>query len=241
MIRLALPLSSGILGALFLSGAASAGALSVSPMRIELSARHPVATLEVTNEGADPITVQLERMAWSQAAGEDSYSASAALIATPSVFELAPHEHQVLRLALRNPAVGGAERAFRLYAAEVPVAQRFASTGLQMALRVGVPVFACSGEGEARLDGEIATGADGRLTVLLRNSGTHFARAVSLELQDAVGHSLWNGRAPAYVLAGGEHRWPLDLSASALPADMPLRLSVQTEHGVQIVDARRSP
>ncbi len=91
--------------------AAVAGAISVSPTRIELSARHPIATLEVRNEGADTITVQLERLAWTQPNGQDAYSADAALIATPTVFELAPHGSQTLRVALRDGASKSTERA----------------------------------------------------------------------------------------------------------------------------------
>jgi fimbrial chaperone protein len=226
--------------AVFLGGSARAGALSVSPMRIELSARHPVATLQVTNEGADAITVQLERMAWTQADGEDFYTASGALIATPSVFELAPHTHQVLRIALRDRSNLSAEHAYRLYAAEVPVIRNLAATGLQMSLRVGVPVFAESSDAESRLDGEIIIQPGGRPAVLLHNTGRHFVRAQSVEILDTHGHALWSVRVPSYLLAGGEHLWQLDL-AKSLPSDMPLRISVQTEAGEQIIDARRSP
>jgi fimbrial chaperone protein len=230
----------GLLGAAFAAGPAVAGAISVSPMRIELSVRHPVATLEVTNEGADPVTIQLERMAWTQADGEDFYTASAALIATPSVFELAPHARQVLRIALRDRTAMTAERAYRLYAAEVPVMQNLAATGLKMSLRVGVPVFVEPRDGESHLEGEILTQPGGRPAVLLRNTGNHFVRAQSVEILDTHGRTLWSGRLPSYLLAGGEHLWQLDLE-KALPADMPLRLSIRTESGDQVIDARRSP
>lgn len=233
-------LAVSLLGMIFLGGDALAGALSVSPMRIELSVRHPVATLEVTNEGPEPITIQLERMAWTQADGEDFYTSSAALIATPSVFELAPHAHQVLRIALRDRAGMTSERAYRLYAAEVPVLQHLATNGLQMSLRVGVPVFVEPGEGASRLEGEIIMQSDGHPAVKLRNVGNHYIRATSVEVLDTHGRALWSARAPAYLLAGGEHQWPVD-AGKPLPSDMPLRISVQTESGEQILDARRGP
>jgi fimbrial chaperone protein len=216
---------------------AFAGAISVSPTRIELSARHPIATLDVRNEGADTVTVQLERMAWSQSDGKDSYSSSAGLIATPSVFELAPHGSQTLRIALRDGVSKTIEQAFRLYVREIPSAQPQAGTGLQMALRIGVPVFAETADSSSRLGGEILV-RPGKAEVRLRNAGGHFARALGVSIRDSAGTVLWQTRQPAYLLAGGEHLWPID---SALPANQALRLSIVTETGVEDIDATMSP
>jgi fimbrial chaperone protein len=240
MKRCATWLCLSLLGAGVSGGSAVAGALSVSPMRIELSARHPVATLEVTNDGADPITIQLQRMAWTQADGEDFYTASVALIATPSVFELAPHAHQVLRIALRDRSTMTAEHAYRLYAAEVPAIRNLGSTGLQMSLRVGVPVFVEPRDGESHLDGEIIARPGGRPAVLLHNTGSRYIRAQWLEILDTHGRALWSGRLPSYLLGGGEHLWQLD-QTKALPTDMPLRIAIHAETGEQVIDARRSP
>lgn len=216
---------------------ASAGAISVSPTRIELSARHPIATLEVRNEGEDTMTVQLERLAWSQSDGQDSYSSSAGLIATPPVFELAPHGSQTLRVALRNGGSKTLEQAFRLYVCEIPAAQPPAGAGLQMALRIGVPVFAETAETGSRLDGEILARA-GKTELRLRNTGAHFARALGVSIHDSAGTLLWQTRQPAYLLSGGEHLWPID---SALPTTQGLRLSVVTETGVENIDALMRP
>ncbi len=230
--------SAGLLGSV-LGGAALAGALSVSPTRIELSARHPIATLEVRNEGADTVTIQLERLAWTQPDGQDVYSADTSLIATPTVFELAPHGSQTLRVALRDGIATSTERAYRLYASEVPAAQPISGSGLQMALRIGVPVFAASAASKSRLEGEILA-QPGKRAVRLRNVGGHFTRAREITVRDSAGAVLWQTNQPAYLLAGGEYVWSVD-SVPPFTAGERLQLSVITETGVENLDARLSP
>ncbi len=232
----------GVLGTLGVPGSrlAHAGSLTVSPTRIELSARHPVATLEVTNDGADVITVQLDTLAWTQAAGADRYVESAALIATPAVFDLAAHASQVLRVALREP--GSAEgRAFRVYASEVPPARLQEGAGLQMVLRVGVPVMVegAAGSGSPRLTGTVQQRPDGPPALRLRNAGTRFTRVLGLELRNAAGAVLWRSRTAAYLLADGEHDWPLD--DALRPAGGPLQLSITTESGGEHIDLDSIP
>lgn len=225
----------GLLGAA-VGYTAFAGAISVSPTRIELSAGHPIATLEVRNEGTDIMTVQLERLAWSQSEGRDSYVPGAGLIATPSVFELTPHGSQTLRIALRNGA-SKTEQAFRLYVCELPSAQPPSGSGLKMALRIGVPVFAETAAAVPLLSGEILA-HPGKAEVRLRNTGGRFARALGVSIHDSAGTVLWQTHQPAYLLAGGEHLWSAPLS---LPAIQGLRLSVVTETSVEDIDAPMSP
>ena len=218
---------------------AQAGSLSVSPTRIELSARHPVATLEVTNDGAGLITVQLETLAWTQAEGTDDYVENAELIATPSIFELAAHASQVLRIAVRDPAPG-VGRAFRVYASEVPPARLQEGAGLQMVLRVGVPVFVEMATGSSRFRGTVLKRPDGAATLRLHNLGTRFTRVLGLELRGATGAPVWSTRSAAYLLTGGEHDWPLD-DARTLPAGAPLQLSITTENGGERIDVDSIP
>jgi fimbrial chaperone protein len=216
-----------------------AAAITVSPTRIELSAHHPVATLEVRNEGDESVTMQLEKTAWTQEGGVDVYSSSAALIATPSVFELAPHGSQILRIALRDPSRTD-ERAYRLYADEVSVSA-LTSTGLRMALRIGIPIFAVQATGMPRLNASVDADSGGGAIISLRNDGSHFARAIRVQATDPSGAVLWQSPSPTYVLAKGEHQYRVDTDAAALLRSPSLQLSIVTETGVERIEARRRP
>ena len=84
--------------------AVHAGAFSVNPVRVTLSAKQPVAALTVRNESNEPTLVQLEALAWSQSLGKDVTIPSADVLATPPIFTLAPNGSQIVRVGLRRPA-----------------------------------------------------------------------------------------------------------------------------------------
>src|SRR5437868_14203290 len=79
------------------------GSLRVGPTRIDLSARHPVAALEVQNTADAPTLAQLDVFAWTQAGIGDSLAPTTDLIATPLVLNLAPGETRIVRVGLREP------------------------------------------------------------------------------------------------------------------------------------------
>ena len=218
-----------------------AGAITVSPIRVELTPRRAVATLEVRNEGDEFVTVQIEKMDWTQPDGSDTYGASTALLATPTVFELPPHGSQTLRIGIRDPEASGSERAFRLYAAEVPSNDQADGDGLHMALRIGIPIFVEPASGSPRLVSELTQVADGKLALRVRNSGTRFTRTISVELQNAAGKTVWRDAHPTYLLAGGEHVWTFDSSSIAAPAAERLQLLVVTEDGHERIATSLAP
>jgi fimbrial chaperone protein len=187
----------------------------VGPTRIELTREHPVAVLEVRNDNPDPTLVQIERMSWGQDGGTDRYAATSLLIGTPPVFELPAGATQTVRVAFRNWQQLTAEKAFRIYVREVPRVSGRASSGLQFALRVGVPVFANPPGAASHLQWVLETIAGGQLALSARNTGGRWAHIVRLEVRTAgSGPVLWHSNEAGYVVAGGERLW----SGVALPA-----------------------
>jgi fimbrial chaperone protein len=192
-----------------------AGSLWVGPTRVELTREHPVAVLEVRNDNPDPTIVQIERMVWSQEGGADRYASTSLLIATPPVFELAAGATQTLRVALRDWQRLTAEAAFRIYVREVPRASSGPASGLQFALRVGVPVFANPPGASPHLQLALKGIAGGQLAISVRNTGGRWAHIVRLEVHAAGGGQiLWRSNEAGYVIAGGERLW----TGVALPA-----------------------
>jgi fimbrial chaperone protein len=237
-------LAGGAVGGLLSSicaCSALAGAISVAPIRVELSAAHPVATVEVRNDGDSTATIQLEKLAWSQTQGKDVYETTAALIATPTVFSLAPHGRQVLRVALRDSEWNRQPAAYRLYVTEVLDEQQAAGSGLQMALRLGIPVFAVPHGADAKLEGALFTQADGSTAVVLRNSGRRFTRALGIAACDSTGAVLWRTQNAAYLLAQGEHAWSVDEASSPSVQHAAQRLMVSTDGGSREIELPSSP
>jgi fimbrial chaperone protein len=187
---------------------AHAGSLWVGPTRIELTREHPVAVLQVRNDNPGPAIVQIERMSWSQAGGTDGYATTSLLITTPPVFELAAGATQTLRVALRDWRQLTAEEAFRIYVREVPRVPSAPSSGLQFALRVGVPVFANLPGASQNLQWVLKSVAGGQLALSVRNTGGRWAHIVRLEVRaTGDGQILWRSNEAGYVIAGGEKLW----------------------------------
>ncbi|WP_119628929.1 fimbrial biogenesis chaperone [Methylocaldum marinum] len=100
--------------------AAHGGALSVAPVRLELSAPELTGAITVTNTGTESSVVQLEATDWSQRNGQDEYAPSRKLSATPPIFTLGPGATQTVRVGLRHPPDPRRELAYRLFLQEVP-------------------------------------------------------------------------------------------------------------------------
>jgi fimbrial chaperone protein len=210
------------------------GSLRVGPTRIDLSVRHPVAALEVQNTADAPTLAQLDVFAWTQEGVGDSLVPTTDLIATPLVLNLAPGETRVVRVGLREPNHTAIERSYRLFVREV--APMFVpGTGLQFALRIGVPVFALpvdSRPGAVSAPGELSwrwlPDINGCATVQLINPSARHERVLAAEMLSRSGELLWRASEPTYVLAGSRRALPPALCAPSLREAVALRLEMES-------------
>jgi fimbrial chaperone protein len=187
--------------------------------------------LEVRNDNPDPTIVQVERMSWGQEAGTDRYASTSLLIATPPVFELGSGATQTVRVAFRDWQQLTAEGAFRIYVREVPRVSGGPSSGLQFALRVGVPVFANLPGAKPHLQWVLKSLAGGQLALSSRNTGGHWAHIVRLEVHaPGGGRILWRSNEAGYVLAGGDRLWT-GVALPAVRSDQQLDLLTVTDAG----------
>jgi fimbrial chaperone protein len=211
--------------ALWLSPAA-AGSFSISPLRVDLSARMKTAALKVRNEGEHTVVVQSQTMTWSQAGGEETLEPTSDLLVSPPLFTLQPGAEQVLRVGLRRPADTSRELSYRLVLQEVPQKAAPDFTGLSMVLRVTLPVFVAPAEiATADLNWSVRR-ADGKLNVRAENAGQAHARILNFKLASADG--AVEQSVVAYVLPGQFREWTLEDTAHLSGT---VRLSGQTDDG----------
>ncbi len=168
---------------LFLALPACAGSFSIDPVRIRLSEAQTSAVMRVENRGDAAITVQLQAMSWSQSDNRDQLAISRELLATPQVFRLRPGQVQVVRVALLRPVDAKRELSYRLLLDEVPPAPAKDFRGLQMALRISMPVFVQPRE--AAVGNLVATVIDrnGQRQLRLSNPGLAHLQLTGLSLQ----------------------------------------------------------
>lgn len=214
---------------------AHAGSFSISPIRLDLSAAARSAALTVRNEEREAL-IQAEVMLWEQVDGEDRLTPTRDLIVSPAVFTLPAKGSQLVRVALRSPPPATArERSFRLILQEVPQSANPDFSGLQIALRLSVPVFVANEETTGPAIAWSAAASGNGLVLTAQNSGDEHARIHGFSVAPTVG-----GDAPlvqpvgAYILPGQSRSWHVgqnhgDRTSGA--AWRRLRLRVTTEDG----------
>lgn len=180
-------------------------AFQVRPVRLDLGNRQPTAQLVVSNPTARPMLIQADAFDWSQEQDRDQLKPSQDLIVNPPIFELAPGAQQVVRVGLRRAAQDGVERPHRIWLTQVATAPIEDDSGVQMLLRLSLPVFVTgtgTGAPQTRWQRNAPDGA-----VELYNPGARHVHVRELRLlaDDASPTSL----GACYALPGGRCRWPL--------------------------------
>lgn len=224
---------------MFLLGAAAAtsgwaGSFQVNPIRVDLTAANRSVALSVTNTGTEAVVVQANVMNWSQEQGRDVLTPTTEVIISPPIATIPAGKEQIIRVGLRRAPDAQRELSYRLFLQEVPPPPQPGFQGLQVALRIGLPVFVQPKEGPARaaLVWHASLKDENTIHLTLQNQGTGHIQISDLEL------SLPDGTEPiaaqgglAYVLPGQSHGWDLKLRQPNLKKNSRLRLRVSTDAG----------
>ena len=200
----------------FAAGAAAAqtaslpasGSLSIAPLRVELPAASEYASMQLGNAMDRPVAIQVRIFRWHQENGRDIYAPSADLIASPSLFRVAPGATQDFRIIRQAALPGGSEHRYRVVIDQLPEPVSNGGQAAATRLQLLVPLFANSETvAPARLEAMVSeTG------VTLTNTGGRAARIDNLALSGADGAQITvptdqvryihSGSAVTYPLAG---------------------------------------
>jgi len=207
-----IPAATGLAALLALSAPAVAGSFSISPLRVDFTETSGTAALTVRNEDAAPVVVQTQGLGWSQEGGQDALTPSHDLLISPAVFTLQPGGSQLIRVALRRSVDPVRELSYRLIVQEVPPTASPDFIGLQVALKLSVPIFVAPiAPAEPQIAWVAARGADGKLSVSARNDGAAHARIHRFSLKTADGTAtVLEQPVLSYVLAGAVRQWSFD-------------------------------
>ena len=210
---------------------ASAGSFSVNPVRATLTASQPVTSLVVHNSGTEATVVQLEAVAWSQQDGQEVYTATREILATPPIFTVPPGGSQVVRVGLRRAVDAQRELTYRLFLQEVPRAPLPTDKGLQVVLRIGLPVFVPPTAPVKPALRWHARAHEGALTLGVTNEGNaHIQVANSKLLLAGNSRLLASQDLATYVLPGQRREWVVKVPSLPAPGTQ-LRVAAQTDAG----------
>lgn len=219
------------LALVFPLSSALAGSFTVSPVRIELSPQRPLGSLTITNDGAEPVTIDAKAMLWTQQDGEDRHEDTRELIVTPPVFTLEPRGAQIVRIGLRRGPDKEHELTYRVFLTENAPPPTPTSTGVAMTLRLSVPIFIRPvATPVARLDWSASRGAADELKLQATNVGNLHVQVADLRLLSD-GQVIGRISNPAYVLPEQTRVWIVKLDKPLRPEAGPIQLEGFSDAG----------
>lgn len=222
-----------VVAASLLAAPARAGSFQINPIRVDLGPGQASQTLVVRNDGSEPLVVQSSVQAWTQEDGQDVHAPTSEALVTPPIAQIAPGGEQVLRVGLRRAPDATRQLTYRLFVQEVPGPPAANVTGLQVALRVSLPVFVAP-VAAARRDvaWSVARGGAGEVALIVENRGNVHVQVLDLALHAPGGEAPLARQAHvAYVLAGQKRRFALPLEAPLAAEVDALRLVAHTDAG----------
>lgn len=219
-----------------LAAAASwAGSFEVNPVRLDLSATARTSSLTVRNTGADTVVVQTSVVSWAQADGKDVYTPTNEILVTPPIVTIAPGAEQIIRAGLRRAPDAKSELAYRVYLQEAPPPPKPGFQGLQVALRVGLPLFVQPMQGQARatLVWTLRRSGGDAMQLELHNEGNAHIQVAEVQLLPLTGEQpIATQSALAYVLPGQKRSWEFKVAGTQAAAiGDRVRLKAATDSG----------
>jgi fimbrial chaperone protein len=203
-------------------GAGSAiGTYDVKPVIVTFAAGATSASVEFTNSGDAAQELQIDVRSWLQSDARDDGEPTDDIIASPSIFTIAPGQTQLVRLGPARDLAGEIERSYRLVATEVPPAG--ASSSIQTIIRMRLPVFIAPHAIDAvPLIWRVERSGASALRVTTNNAGNVHRRVRSLRIT-AAGKVIFDEVVAAYVLAHGSRSWTIPLRAGGDAATVAVR------------------
>jgi len=228
-VRLLVWLAAGLCVAI---GPARAGSFQVNPIRVDMTKGATSASITLRNDGDEPIVVQSSIVGWSQDQGQDAYAPTGEALITPPIMTVAPGASQIVRIGLRRAPDPQRELTYRIYLQEVPPPPKPGFTGLQVALRVGLPVFVPPVAPAIRRLEWSAQIRSGGIALAAQNSGNAHVQISDFELRlPGASEPIAHESSLAYVLAGQRREWNLSVPADRVKAASELRLKAFTDAG----------
>lgn len=201
--KTAVRLLGGLLVCIFSSPASHAGSFQVNPVRVELTAQEKSAVIRVLNTGEETVTIQSQLLAWSQQDGNDHLIPTREVLVSPPIFKIKPGATQIVRVGLLRQIDDHRELSYRLQIEEIPSPPAPDFKGLQVALRIGMPVFVKSRDKTAQdLHFSISKPVNGNLDLSISNQGNAHAQLYELTVHAKEGQTLAAHNNSLYILPG---------------------------------------
>lgn len=214
-----------------------AGDFSISPVHVHLSRQRAIAALVLTNLQDAPLTVQATAQAWSQAHGKNLTTDTDNLIISPPLFELPPYGKQIIRIGLRIPFPVHQEKDYRLILHEVPPPPKPGFMGVQMILKMILPVFVAPISKATRPQLKVSAHATEKgLSLQIVNDGNLHAEITGLRVSEK-DHPIFRKNLLVYVLPTSRQDVHIPLAHGEAGIGKTLSVQIITRQEEKPIDA----
>lgn len=212
-------LSTLLFALMILTSPSHATGFSVSPIKVNLTPENnKVMSLKIHNSSEELVSIQAELMSWDQKEGKDIYeSKTREVLVTPPIFTVPPGETQIIRVGLRRAVDLKQELSYRLFLQELPPPIPDKTNGLQMVMRMSLPVFVAPATGPVGSDLSWRIHQVNKHNLILEsyNHGNGHAQVTELRLKLPDGQELVQ-KNNTYILPGSKKEWPIDFKGGSL-------------------------
>lgn len=211
--------------------------VTLMPVNVRLDRANDRATVQVMNNGQEPVLMQAEAIAWNRVGGIDIDGPTNDLIVNPPVFTVQPGQTQVLRLGLRRNQELAQEGTYRIVLREVPMPRPSDALNVAGSVRVlvalRVPVYVAPAQVKRDEQWKVSRAMNGDVLAEVSNTGNVHLKVGELRLQGEGGQALAQvvQKGSTSVIFPGEQR-VFRLPGTAANA---VAMQVQTDQGLQTV------
>jgi fimbrial chaperone protein len=182
-----------------------AGTLNVSPVKINLSKNFSTAIIQVSNAGNSDTTIQLQTMRWIQDGEGDKLQPTREIIATPQIFSIKAGATQLIRIGMVTRPDPVNETAYRLVLDEIPSPPEPGFKGLQVALKISLPIFVQPlSKSLPELDFSWVQSQDKKVRFSIVNHGSAHVQILRMKISDESDEKsvFFNYEKSLYILPG---------------------------------------
>jgi fimbrial chaperone protein len=192
--------------------------VAISPVRVDLSDDHTKDVVRISSQAESTMSYQVEIVSWSQTEERrEIYEPTEDVLVVPPLFTLEPGEEQIVRVGMLADADPSVERSYRMFITELaaPQEEKQEVTGVNMRLRLGVPVFvAARALPTASLEHIDSKQMENQLFMQMQNSGNTHVRISEVQFHAPGAEEPQIESAAIYILAGQSGYVPVVLPDS---------------------------
>ena len=201
---------------------------SVNPVIAHITEQQRITSFNIKNQSSTPTAIELQIFRWEQIDGEEKLTPAPEMLVTPTIFKVPANASQIIRVGMRQPVLSEKEQAYRLILKEIPAPPKQGFQGLNVLLKISLPIFASKTMVSPALQWRAIAGENGKLKLDINNTGLGHTKILQVNLRNGTQQLPLTIKRQTYLLAGDHQQWSTELDVKP---GVELKLEANTSRG----------